>query len=69
LPQLLAGSLVFQVLIDGLGLPLVARLPFAAGERPTFVGDLGVPAQPLVAWLAVLLGLALRPALQPTPVS
>jgi hypothetical protein len=35
----------------------------------TFVGDLGVPALPLVALLAVLLGLALRHALRSTPCS
>ena len=34
-----------------------------------FVGDLGVPAQPLVALLAVRLGLTLRHALRPTSVS
>jgi hypothetical protein len=33
----------------------------------TFVGDLGVPVLPLVALLAVLLALALRHALRPTP--
>ena len=35
----------------------------------TFVGDLGVPVLPLGALLAVLLGLALRRALRPAPVS
>ena len=69
MPQLLAGSLVFLVLIGGLGLPLVDRLPFAPDGRLTLVGDLGVPARPLVALLAVLLGLALRHALRANPVS
>jgi hypothetical protein len=69
LPQLLAGSLLFLVLIGGLGLSPVARLPFAADERLTLVGDLGGPARPLVALLAVLLGLALRHALSANPVS
>ena len=35
----------------------------------TFVGDLGVPVLPLVSLLAVLLAVALRHALRPTPVS
>jgi len=35
----------------------------------TLVGDLGVPVLPLIALLAVLLGLALRHALRATPVS
>jgi len=53
LPQHLAGSLVFLVLIGGLGLPLVARLPFAADEW------LALGA----------LGLALHHALRANPVS
>ena len=48
MPQILAGSLVFLILIGGLGLPLVARLPFAADERLTF----GVVAGCLTVYLA-----------------
>jgi hypothetical protein len=48
LPQLFAGSLVFLVLIGGFGLPLVARLPFAADERLT----LGAVAGCLAVYLA-----------------
>ena len=57
MPQLLAGSLVFLVLIGGLGLPLVARLPFAADERLTLGALAGCVAVYLAAGAVYCSGL------------
>ncbi len=57
MPQLFAGSLVFLVLIGGFGLPLVARLPFAADERLTLGALAGCVAVYLAAGAVYCSGL------------